>query len=492
MDIEINSYNTTENNKTEGSKNILKSKVDFSTGNIHRNIVSMAIPMLIAQMFNLLYSVVDRIFIGNLPEVGEMALGGIGICMPIITLFTGIANMFGLGGAPLFAIERGKGDQKEAKKILHNAFLMLLSSGALLGLIIYICRRPLLYMFGASELTYIYAEEYLSLYLSGTCASMISLGMNPYINSQGYAKTGMLTVIIGAFLNLILDPVLIFGLDMGVKGAALATVISQLVSAIWAINFLTGKHVEYKLDIYALAPDIASVKRIVKLGTANFIMSGTDSLVQIVCNKMLLVFGGDIYIGIMTILNSVRQIILIPISAITDGASSVISYNAGAKRYDKVIQSIHFMTILALSYSIVICALIVFSPELFMGMFTKDYLMLSEGSRAIKLYFSGFFMMALQYSGQSVFKSLNMAGNAIFFSLFRKVIVVVPLTIILPLILGVEGVYYAEVISNYVGGGICFATMLLVITKKCKHKNSKENFVIPKFEKERNMQNKCS
>ena len=210
----------------------MNNKVDFSTGNVRRNIISMALPMLIAQLFNILYSVVDRIYIGNLPEVGELALGGIGICVPIITVFTGFTNLFGLGGAPLFSIARGRGDKKEAAKILHNAFIMLLCTGIILGLAVYIFRKPLLYLLGATDATYVYADDYLSIYLSGTCASMISLGMNPYINSQGFARTGMLTVIVGALLNFVLDPIFIFGLDMGVKGAAVATVVSQLVSAV--------------------------------------------------------------------------------------------------------------------------------------------------------------------------------------------------------------------------------------------------------------------
>ncbi|MBQ8281558.1 MAG: MATE family efflux transporter [Lachnospiraceae bacterium] len=456
----------------------MNNKVDFSTGNVRRNIISMALPMLIAQLFNILYSVVDRIYIGNLPEVGELALGGIGICVPIITVFTGFTNLFGLGGAPLFSIARGRGDKKEAAKILHNAFIMLLCTGIILGLAVYIFRKPLLYLLGATDATYVYADDYLSIYLSGTCASMISLGMNPYINSQGFARTGMLTVIVGALLNFVLDPIFIFGLDMGVKGAAVATVVSQLVSAVWVIHFLTGQHAENKLQLSLLVPDLKCILGIVKLGTASFIMSGTDSLVQIVCNRMLLNYGGDLYIGIMTIINSVRQIVLTPVSAITDGASSVISFNFGADRLDKVKHSIRFMSVLAVGYSIMICGLIALVPEVFMKMFTKDSLMLSEGSIALKLYFSGFFMMALQYSGQSVFKSLNMAGNAIFFSLFRKVVVVVPLTICLPMFLGVKGVYYAEVASNYIGGGICFATMLFVVSRLNKQRKLKENIFV--------------
>lgn len=448
----------------------MSGRVDFSTGNVRANIISMSFPMFLAQLLNVLYSIVDRMYIGRLPEIGENALGGIGICVPIITIITGFSNLFGLGGAPLFAIARGKGDTHKAKTIMHNAFFMLICTAIVLGSLTYIFRKPLLYLLGANDVTYVYASEYLEIYLLGTIFSMISLGMNPYINSQGFARTGMITILVGACTNFILDPIFIYGMNLGVKGAAIATLIAQFLSALWVILFLRGRRPEYRLRIREIVPNGACIKEIVVLGTASFVMSCTDSLVQIVCNKMLLAYGGDIYVSIMSIINSIRQVILTPISAITDGASSVISYNFGANKMDKVKQSIRFMTVLALVYSLVICGITTAFPEWFIRMFNEEGELLDKGSTALRIYFGGFFMMALQYSGQSVFKSLGKARKAIFFSVFRKVILVVPLTLYLPYLCGVTGVYYAEVVSNVVGGGLCFATMMLVIYGRRENK----------------------
>lgn len=456
----------------------MKSRVDFSTGRVQSNIISMAFPMLIAQLFNILYSIVDRIYLGNMQEVGEIALSGIGICLPVITLISGFSNLFGLGGAPIYSIARGSGNDEEAEKVMHNAFIMLLISGLIIGMAGFLFMKPLLYMLGATDVTYPYAASYFKIYLSGTCFSMISLGMNPYINSQGFAGTGMITVVSGACVNFILDPIFIFVLDMGIKGAAIATVISQIVSAVWVVSFLKGKKPEHRLKLTALKIDIDCIKSITKLGMANFVMSCTDSLTQVVCNRMLLIYGGEIYIGIMTILNSVRQLVLTPVSAITDGASSVISYNYGAKKMSGVNESIKFMTKLATAYSIILCGLILLFPKIFMSLFTNDMDMLDIGSTAMRIYFSVFFMMAFQYSGQSVFKSLNKAGYAIFFSLFRKVILVVPITLFLPEIIGVSGVFYAEAISNVVGGGICYLTMMLSVNKLDKNVNKEKNMTV--------------
>lgn len=282
----------------------------------------------------------------------------------------------------------------------------------------------------------------------------------------------MLTVIIGAIVNFLLDPVFIFVLDMGVKGAAIATVVSQGISAAWVMAFLSGKRAEIGVEWNRLRLNLQCVRRITALGTASFIMHGTDSLVQIACNNMLLRHGGDMYIGIMTILSSVRQIIITPVSAVTDGASSVISFNYGAKLFRNVWDSIVCMTAVSLCYCAVMCVIILAFPEVFIRLFNGDEWMLEAGAHALRLYFAGFFMMAFQYSGQSAFKALNKAKHAVFFSLLRKVIIVIPLTLYLPELLGVDGVYYAEVASNYLGGGACFLTMLLTVRgigQKTKH-----------------------
>ncbi|MGN0164632.1 MAG: MATE family efflux transporter [Lachnospiraceae bacterium] len=448
-------------------------KVDFSAGNIRGNILSMAFPMLIAQVFSILYNIVDRIYIGNLPSEGEMALSGIGVCLPIVTIITGFANLFGLGGAPLFSIARGKKDNENADEIIHNAFWMLIITGLLLTTAGLIFLKPLLYLFGASSETYVYASGYMRIYILGTCFSMVSLGMNPYINNQGYAKIGMLTVVIGAVANFILDPVFIFGFSMGVKGAAVATVISQGISALWVLRFLTGTKAEFPLKLKNIRINLKCIRSITALGTASFIMSITDSLVQIVCNKMLLKYGGDIYIGIMAVIQSVRQVVITPVSAITDGSSSVISYNYGAEKTGNVKKSIRFMTMLSFSYSVFVCLFILLFPDLLIKLFSNNTALLSEGSGALRIYFLLFFMMAFQYSGQSVFKSLNMAKLAIFFSLLRKVIIVIPLTIILPAFMGTDGVFLAESVSNVMGGSVCFLTMLFVAGRKLDKKRNR-------------------
>lgn len=294
---------------------------------------------------------------------------------------------------------------------------------------------------------------------------MISLGMNPFINCQGFAKVGMMTVVEGTIVNLVLDPIFIFALDLGVCGAAIATLISQAISAVWVMLFITGRKPEIRLNLLKVALNIKCIIDILKLGTASFIMHCTDSLVLMVCNRMLFKTGGDLYISIMTIINSVRQIIQIPVTALTDGASTVISFNYGAKKYEKVRKAIIFVTFGALLYTLLILVPIMISPKLILSLFGRGQELILNGANAMKIYFIGFFMMAFQYSGQCVFKSLNMPKYAVFFSVFRKIIIVVPLTLLLPKIWGVNGVFYAEAISNFVGGSICYITMSFVVKK---------------------------
>lgn len=333
-------------------------QIDFSTGSVRRNTLAVAAPMLVAQTLNLLYNIVDRIYIGKIPGEGTIALAGLGICFPVITLVTAFANLFGVGGAPLCAIARGQGDEKEAHKIMANAYFMLLVSGAALTVFGIIFHKPLLYLFGASDTTYPYAAAYMILYLLGTVFVMASLGLNPYINSQGFARVGMLTVLVGAVANIVLDPVFIFVFGMGVRGAALATVLSQLLSAIWVLRFLTGSKAELTLHFRGFRPDFVCIRKIILLGTASFVMSFTDSLVQGACNAMLRQFGGDLYISVMTVINSVRQIAQMPVMAISDGATPVISYNYGARAYHRVRQAIRFMTQLGFGYTLLIWGLI--------------------------------------------------------------------------------------------------------------------------------------
>lgn len=443
-------------------------QVDFESGDVKKNVLAVAMPMLVAQVVNLLYNIIDRIYIGKIPGEGTIALAGLGLCFPVITMVTAFANLFGIGGAPLCSIARGKKDMDGARKVMNHAFVMLVLTGVVLTILGIVFHRPLLYLFGASEATYPYASAYMVVYLLGTVCVMISLGMNPYINSQGFAKIGMKTVALGAVSNLILDPIFIFGLKLGVTGAALATILSQMFSAIWVVRFLTGKKAELTLRLRDFKFDMECVFDILKLGSSTFVMSFTNGLVQIVCNSMLGAYGGDIYISAMTVINSVREIAETPVIAVTNGSSPVISYNYGAGKYDKMKKAVRFMTWLCIAYSCIIWAGISLLPELFIRIFNQDAELIRVAVPSLHIYFFGFFMMAFQHAGQCVFKALNKAKEAVFFSIFRKAIIVVPLTILLPKIsvLGVAGVFMAEPISNFIGGLACYTTMYQRILKK--------------------------
>ena len=305
---------------------------DFGVGSVSAAILRLAVPMTLAQLINVLYSVVDRIYIGHLPHTSTEALTAIGLTLPVITMVTAFANLFGMGGAPLFSMERGRENIPKAQRIMGNSFSLLLISSVILSLFCYIFKEPLLYLFGASDTTYPYADAYLSIYLLGTVFVMISLGMNNFINAQGFGVTGMLTVSIGAVLNLILDPVFIFGLNMGIQGAALATILSQFVSAVWVFRFLTGKKAFIPLTRASMRLQGGLVKNISVLGTSGFIMSVTNSAVQIICNATLQQYGGDLYVGIMTVINSVREILNIPVNGLSNSGQPVMSFNYGARK----------------------------------------------------------------------------------------------------------------------------------------------------------------
>ena len=445
-------------------------QTDFSTGSVYRNILEVAIPMTAAQILNLLYNVVDRIYIGRIPGAGKLALTGVGICFPIIALISAFTNLFGNGGAPLCSMERGRGNDNEAEKIMGTAFSMLSLCGIIIMLFSYIFYKPILFAFGASEVTFPYAKDYLNIYLSGTVFVMISVGMNPYINSQGFGNVGMLTVLIGAVLNIILDPIFIFTLNLGVKGAAIATVISQGVSCLWVLSFLAGKKAVLKLKRNTLKVKFQRLKSIIALGIPSFVMGFTNSLVQVTCNSTLQTFGGDLYVGIMTVLISVREIVSMPIMGLTHGAVPVMSYNYGEKAYGKVKKAIRFITVLCIVYTLIAWGLLVILPEAFIRIFNQDAELVATGVHSLKIYFFGFCFMAFQMAGQNTFLALGKAKQATFFSLFRKAIIVVPLTLILPNILnlGVDGVFLAEPVSNVLGGLACFTGMLITVKKVLK------------------------
>ena len=447
---------------------------DFSKGSIARNILSLALPMTLAQLINVLYSIVDRIYIGHLPDVSADALTGIGLSLPVITIITAFSNLFGMGGAPLCSIARGSHEEERAVRVMGNSFTMLLLTGTVLMAFCLIFKRPLLYLFGASDVTYPYADQYITIYLLGTLFVMTSLGMNNFINAQGFGRMGMMTVLLGAVLNIVLDPLLIFVFDMGVRGAAVATVISQGASALWVLLFLTGKKAILKLDRSSMRPDPALIREITLLGTSGFVMSVTNGTVQIVCNAVLARWGGDLYVGIMTVINSVREIITMPVTGLTSGAQPVISYNYGAGCCKRVKDSIRFMTITCIVFTVLVWAVLFFEPRFFLHLFTRESELIENGIPAMRIYFCGIFMMALQFAGQSTYVALNRPKQAVFFSLFRKVIIVVPLTIVLPYIagLGTDGVFLAEPVSNVIGGTASFVTMLITVWPTLKEKGA--------------------
>lgn len=440
-------------------------QTDFSRGSVYRNIMEVAAPMILAQLLNLLYNIVDRIYIGRIPEVGTTALTGVGICFPIISLVSAFTYLYGNGGAPLCAMERGRGNEEEAEKLMGNSFFLLLVTGVVLLILGELFYRPVLYLFGASDATFVYAREYIRLYLLGTVFVMVSVGMNPFINSQGFGNMGMVSVLIGAALNILLDPLFIFGFQMGVKGAALATILSQLCSAVWVMWFLTSKKAVLKLKISCMRLEAARVKRILGLGVSGFIMSFTNSLVQVVCNATLQTYGGDIYVGVMTVLNSVREICTLPVQGFTNGASPVMSFNYGEKAFERVKKAIWFVTAVCVSYTVLIWGVLRLAPAFFIRIFNDSPELLEKAVPSLHIYFFGFCFMALQFTGQSVFVALGKSRRATFFSLLRKAFIVAPLTVLLPRVanLGVDGVFWAEPISNLIGGCACFITMLCTI-----------------------------
>ncbi len=442
-----------------------KKQRDFSSGKMWKNITAQAVPLTVAQLVQLLYNIVDRIYIGHLPHSGSLALAGIGLTFPVTTLILAFSNLFGTGGAPLFSIERGRGHQEKASEIMGNVFTMILISSVIIMTLCRMFLHPILILFGASSSTLPYAQDYLSVYLTGILFSMSTSGMNGFISALGFPGTAMLTTVIGAVLNLILDPIFIFGLSLGVKGAAAATVISQIVSAVWVIRFLSRKEIEISLKLPDMKLKKHTVLSILGLGVSGFMQQATNSVVQVVCNVTLQNYGGDLYVGIMTIISSIREIAQLPVNGITSGAQPVLGYNYGAGKNDRVRQGIRFVSLAGIIYTAVLWLTIEFFPAAFIRFFSNDTETLVSGIHAVRIYFLGFVFMSLQFVGQSVFVSLGKAKRAVFFSLLRKVIIVVPLTLIFPMLwgLGTDGVFLAEPVSNLIGGTASFLTMWITL-----------------------------
>ena len=445
---------------------------NLGEGSIPKLMAKLAIPAVVAQVVNLLYNIVDRIYIGHIPQIGADALTGVGLFTPVLMLLNAFAMLAGSGGAPRAAIDLGMKDNATAEKIVGNCFSFLVICAVVLTAGFYGTLPVLLKWFGASSVTMPYALSYARIYVLGSIFVLIVLGMNLFITTQGFAKISMLTTVIGAVINIILDPVFIFILNLGIKGAAVATVISQLMSASFVIYFLRFK-AELKISFIRkneLPHCLNFAKDIISLGTSGFVMQLTNSLVSICCNNVLSVTGGDIYISVMTIVSSIRQMVETPIYAINEGSSPIISYNYGAKRPGRVRKAGLTMGALILGYTAVMWSIILLAPHMLINIFSSDTSLMENAVSALKIYFAAFIFMDLQYIGQTIFKSLNKKKQAIFFSLLRKVFIVIPLTYIMPyaLNMGTNGVFAAEPVSNIIGGSICFITMLCTILPELK------------------------
>ena len=437
----------------------------LGTESIPKLMFQLAVPSVVAQLINVLYNIVDRIYIGRIPEVGHLALTGVGVTFPILTLISAFSSFVGAGGAPLAAISLGKGEHKRAEQILGNSFSMLLIFSVALTMIFQLSKEPLLYMFGASDNTIGYAVDYITIYLWGTIFVQIALGLNLFITSQGQARTAMLSVLIGAVINIILDPICIFVLDMGVQGAAIATVFSQAVSAAWVLHFLYSKKSSIRIRSCYMKLSGKIVKSISMLGVSPFIMSATESAISIVLNHGLQTYGGDLYVGSMTILQSVMQLLSIPIGGFTQGVQPIISYNFGAEKFDRVKKTakllISFTFLLSFSFTL----LTLLFPGAFGALFTSQTELLDLVKKVMPIYMFGMLIFGLQNGCQSIFLGFGQAKISIFLALLRKVFLLIPLAIILPRFFGVMGIYYSEPIADITSATTAIILFLVSIRK---------------------------
>ena len=420
-------------------------------GNIGKLLISLAAPAIVAQLVNVLYNIVDRIFIGRMDN-GELAMAGVGVAFPILMLISAFSALIGMGGAPLCAIKMGEKNNDEAEKIMSNSFSMLLIIAVILTTGFLIFKEPILWAFGASEATIGYALDYLSIYVLGTIFVQIALGMNSYINTQGFAKIGMMTVVIGAVINIVLDPIFIFVFDLGVKGAALATVAGQMVSALWVLKFLFGKQSILKIRKKYMVPDLKVVGATMALGVSPFIMQSTESLVLISLNTRLSMFGGDLAVGAMTIMSSIMQIVVMPLQGLAQGAQPIISYNYGAKQMDRVKKTFKLTLISCLSFTVIMCSLLMLFPNLFVSIFNNEPELVAITTWAIRIYFLGIFVFGAQIACQQTFLALGQAKISLFLALLRKVVLLVPLIYILPNLFQdkLMGVLVAEPIADII------------------------------------------
>lgn len=450
---------------------------DFlGTEPVGKLLAKLAVPTVAAQVINMLYNIVDRIYIGHIPKEGAMALTGVGVCMPLIMIVTAFAAFVAYGGAPRATIFMGKGDHKTAEKILGNCFIVQIIISVLLTAALLLWNRDFLMAFGASDNTIDYGVAYMNIYALGTISVQLTLGMNAFITAQGFAKTGMLSVLIGAVINIILDPVFIFGFHMGVEGAALATIISQAVSCLWVLLFLFGKKTHLKIRTANMKLEKDIVLPCLALGLSNFVMQASESVISVCFNSSLLRYGGDIAVGAMTILTSVMQFAMLPMQGLGQGAQPIISYNFGAGNVQRVRGAFKLLLKCSLIYSCLLWMFVMIFPQGFAAMFTSDADLLSYTQMALRIYMGSMLLFGIQMACQMTFISLGNAKASILVAVMRKFILLIPLIYIMPHIFTADkarAVYMAEPVADFVA--ICFTAVLFYFQfKKALRKMGKK------------------
>jgi len=443
---------------------------DMGTGSIKRHMVGLALPALVGQVINLLYNIVDRIYIGHIPEVGGTALTGVGLFTPILMLITAFAMLAGAGGAPRAAIAMGKGDKEAAEKIVGNCFTVLLILSVILTAVFWFAAPTLLRLFGGSDATLPYAITYSRIYIAGTVFVLIVMGMNVFISTQGFAKFSMLTTVIGAVINIVLDPIFIFALDMGVAGAALATVLSQAVSTIWILRFLTGKRTLLKLRRANLRLRRQVILPCLALGISSFVMVSTESVLSVSFTSSLQRFGGDLAVGAMTVLTSINQLVTMPLSGICQGGQPLISYNFGAKKLDRVKEAFYCQFGICVGYTLLFWVALMAIPRVFAGIFTSDQALVDYTAWAIRIFLCGVFSVGFQISCQQAFMALGQAKVSLLLACLRKLILLIPLIFILPLFFEnkVFAVFVAEPVSDIVAAAVTTFTFFRFFRKQIR------------------------
>ena len=437
-------------------------------------IFSLALPTALAQLVNMLYNIVDRIYVGHIPGTGSLALAGLGVTYPIIVLITAFSNLIGMGGAPRASVAMGRGDYKTAEKILGNCITLLVVLSVLLSVVFTIFGEPILMAFGASENTLPYAMSYLRIYLLGTLFVQFTLGMTPFITNQGFAKTSMATTCIGAISNIILDPVFIFGFNMGVQGAAIATILSQAISAVWVLAFFTGKRSVLRIRKANLVPDGKTLALVLSLGVSPFLMTATECVIQLAFNTGAATYGGDSAVAIMSILFSVAQISNLPVQGFCQGAQPVVGFNFGARKLERVRKAFTIMLAVSVGITTVVVGAVEIAPQMFLGLFSSDADLIALGTAPLRIYMMGSFFMGAQLACQQTFLGLGEAKISMFVALLRKVILLLPLSLIIPRVFGamglsqLVGLYVAEPVSDIISATTCTILFFVIDWKKLK------------------------